>query len=167
MIVFDLHCAPHGHRFEGWFGSSDDFASQQQRGLVTCPACGSGDVSKAVMAPNLGRKGNQLPEMRPGSRAGTAAAPAVAPAVTNAAPPLPPEAAELLRAIATAQAEALKTSRWVGDAFAESARAIHYGEQDAEPIHGKARAEEVRDLLEEGVEIAPILFPVASPDQAN
>jgi len=26
MIVFDLLCGE-GHRFEGWFGSADDFAS--------------------------------------------------------------------------------------------------------------------------------------------
>ena len=34
MIVFDLSCSQ-GHRFEGWFGSSEDYASQQERGLVS------------------------------------------------------------------------------------------------------------------------------------
>ena len=165
MIVFDLQCGAHGHRFEGWFASSDDFARQQARGLVSCPVCGSVDVAKAVMAPNLGRKSNQLPEVRKAAQ--PAVASAAQPAVGNARAPLSPEAVETLRAIATAQAEALKSSRWVGEDFADKARAIHYGEQDAEAIHGQARPEEVRDLLDEGVEIAPILFPVVPPDEAN
>jgi hypothetical protein len=161
MIVFDLQCGPHGHKFEGWFASSADFARQQERGLVSCPTCASVEVFKAVMAPNVGRKGNQMSEPRK-----TPPPPAAAPAMTSP-PPLPPEAVEVLRAIVTAQAEALKSSRWVGGDFAETARAIHYGEQDAEPIHGQARPEEVRELLEDGVQIAPILFPVIPPEQTN
>ena len=46
MIVFDLSCDV-GHRFEGWFGSSGDYAKQCELGLVTCPQCGSGAVDKA------------------------------------------------------------------------------------------------------------------------
>lgn len=57
MIVFDLSC-DQGHRFEAWFGSSADYEAQQARGLVTCPACDSTSVSKAVMAPAVGAKGN-------------------------------------------------------------------------------------------------------------
>lgn len=160
MIVFDLECRDHGHRFEGWFGSSDDFASQQARGLVTCPVCQSADVGKAVMAPNVGRKGNQLAP-RP-------AAPVEAPQpVTNAGPPIPPEAVAMFRAIAEAQAEAIKSSRWVGEKFAEEARAIHYGDKEAEPIHGQASPAEARELVEEGIELAPILFPIVPPGEAN
>ena len=59
MIVFDLHC-DEGHVFEGWFGSSEDFASQKERGLVSCPECGSMVVGKAPMAPAVPRKGNQI-----------------------------------------------------------------------------------------------------------
>ena len=47
MIVFDLKCAPQGHVFEGWFGSGADYDSQQARGLVSCPICGSLEVAKA------------------------------------------------------------------------------------------------------------------------
>ena len=63
MIVFDLECsggfAGGAHRFEGWFKSSDDFVSQQSRGLIACPHCGSAEIAKAPMAPRLSRKGNQ------------------------------------------------------------------------------------------------------------
>lgn len=160
MIVFDLECRSGGHRFEGWFGSSEDFASQQERGLVCCPVCHSSDVGKAVMAPNLGRKGNQIAEVR--SKAGTPPQP-----MTNSGPEIPPEAVAMIRAIAEAQAEAIKSSRWVGESFAKEARAIHYGDKDPEPIHGQASIDEARDLYEEGIAVAPILFPVIPPDQAN
>jgi hypothetical protein len=157
MIVFDLLCHRGDHRFEGWFGSSDDFADQQARGLVICPVCNSADVTRAISAPNLGRKGNQI--------AATISAP---PAPAQQAPvPLPPEAVAVLKTIARIQAEALKSSTWVGDRFADKARAMHYGEQDAAPIHGQATPEEASALIEEGVEIAPILFPVAPPGKTN
>lgn len=160
MIVYDLQCQSHGHRFEGWFASSADYDDQQARGLVSCPVCGSADVAKAVMAPNLARKGNQR------AAAPAPAAPAMpAPAQTNL--PLPPEAVAALKAIVKIQAEALKSSTWVGQDFAENARAMHYGEKDQAPIHGQASPEEARALVEEGVEIAPILFPIAPPGTAN
>lgn len=162
MIVFDLECRAGGHRFEGWFSSSDDYARQQERGLVTCPSCGSGDVGKAVMAPNVGRKGNQAVTARVAEPAAPEAA-----AVTNAAPPIPPEAVAMLQAIAEKQAEVLKKSRWVGKGFAETARAIHYGETEPELVHGQATPKEAQELIEEGVGIAPVLFPIVPPGEAN
>ena len=161
MIVFDLECRTGGHRFEGWFGSSDDFAMQQERGFVSCPECGSADVIKAPMAPKLARKSNQLPS------APIAVPPAPAATGPMAKGPMPPEAAEMMRALATIQAEALKQSRWVGESFAEQSRAMHYGERDAEAIHGQATLEEAKALHEEGIEVAPLLFPVAPPGEAN
>lgn len=154
MIVYDLECRPLGHRFEGWFGSSDDFAGQQQRGLVTCPHCGASDIVKAVMAPAVGRKGNQA--------AGTPAA--KTPAAGFA---LPPEARQVMEALAALQSEALKGSRWVGENFAEKSRAMHYGEADAEAIHGRASLEEAKELIEEGIAVMPLPFPVVPPEQAN
>lgn len=155
MIVFDLECRAGGHRFEGWFGSSDDFANQQKRGLVTCPECGSPDIGKSVMAPNVGKKGNH----------GGNSLPVRSEAVSNSA--LPPEAAAMMQKLAKMQAEALKDSRWVGEKFAEDARAMHYGERDMESIHGQATLEEAQDLLEEGIGVAPLPFPVAPPDKTN
>lgn len=175
MIVFDLECRDGGHRFEGWFGSSDDFAQQQARGLLTCPTCGSGDVGKAVMAPHVGRKGNQLPARVPTDKGAAVAAVPSSPAVAaGASAPqvmagggLPAEAVAMFKALATLQAEALKSSKWVGDSFADDARAMHYGEKDVEAIHGQATPEQARDLIEEGIEIAPVLFPIAPPGETN
>jgi len=154
MIVFDLSCAE-GHRFEGWFGSSADYEGQRDGGLLACPFCGSGDVGKAPMAPAVPAKGNSRAESLP-----AAAAPQQAMANT----PLPPQ---VLAALAKAQAEALKHSTWVGDKFAEETRKMHYGERDEAPIHGQASLAEAKALIEEGVPVAPLPFPVAPPDKLN
>lgn len=160
MIVFDLECRTGGHRFEGWFSSSQDFAAQQQRGLVCCPQCGASDVIKAVMAPNLGRKGNQLvPAPKP--------QPSQAAATPHAGGKLPPEALKVMQALATMQAEALRESRWVGQGFAEQSRKMHYGEAEVETIHGQATPREAEELIEEGIAVLPLPFPVASPDDLN
>lgn len=164
MIVFDLECRVAGHRFEGWFGSSADFERQAHDGLLVCPVCGAADVAKAAMAPAVGRKGNQITATPPAPRHAPAAVPA---SMTNAIPALPPEAAAMLRAIAQVQAEAIKASTWVGDKFADQARAMHYGETDARMIHGQTTPDEARELLDEGVPVAPLLIPVIPPDKAN
>ena len=157
MIVFDLSCDA-GHRFEGWFGSSDDFAQQREGGKLGCPVCGSTAVDKAPMAPAVGRKGNQL-----APKAALASGP-VAP-VANA--PMPPEVAQAMAKLAEAQAKALKDSTWVGRKFAEESRAMHYGEQAHAAIHGEASPEEAKALLDEGIPVAPLPFPVAPPDKLN
>lgn len=158
MIVYDLQCRPGEHRFEGWFKSSEDFEQQQKRGLLACPACGSVAIHKAVQAPRLARKTSQLPSLE--RQAPTPQAP-----VANA--PLPPQALELVNRLAQLQSEALKSSRYVGGKFAEDARAMHYGEREHEVIHGQASPEEARELVEEGIAITPLPFPVVPPEQAN
>lgn len=155
MIVFDL-CCPDGHRFEGWFGSSEDFAGQQARGLVSCPHCGSSDIAKAPMAPAVPKKGNRQ-----------AAVPEQKGAIPVAGGSPPPEVAAALAKLAQIQVEALKTSKWVGDSFAEQSRAMHYGEREAETIHGKATPKQAQELAEEGIPVAPLPFPVAPPDELN
>ena len=150
MIVYDL-CCEEGHRSEGWFGSSDDYARQRERGLVICPQCGSGAMDKAPMAPAVPRKGNRQSEAKQPLAGGT----------------MPPEAAAMLGKLAEMQAKALKSSTWVGEKFPERSRAIHYGEREAEAIHGRASADEAHALIEEGIAIAPLLFPVAPPEELN
>jgi hypothetical protein len=152
MIVFDL-CCPEGHRFEGWFASGDEFAAQNAGGLVECPTCGSPEVAKAPMAPAVPKKGNQLTEKMP--------------KVPLAGGKVPTEMVEALNKLAEAQAKALESSKWVGDDFAEQSRAMHYGERDAETIHGRATPREAKALLEEGVPVAPLPFPVAAPGDLN
>jgi hypothetical protein len=162
MIVFDLSCA-NGHRFEGWFGSSEEFSGQRESGMLCCPECGSPDVAKAPMAPAVGRKGSQRAARPRAPKASAAAAPGKA--LSNA--PMPPEVAQALAKLAQAQEKALKHSKWVGRDFANQSRAMHYGERDHAAIHGEASAQEAKELLEEGVPVAPLPFPVAPPEKLN
>jgi hypothetical protein len=155
MIVFDLSCAQ-GHRFEGWFGSSADFEDQAARGLLACPSCGSAAVGKAPMAPAVPAKGNSRQEVL---------APEAARPLANT--PMPLEMQKALAALAKAQAETLRNSTWVGDKFAEETRKMHYGERDEAPIHGQASIAEAKALIEEGVPVAPLPFPVAPPEKLN
>ncbi len=160
MIVFDLSCHD-GHRFEGWFGSSADYEDQRTRGLLACPSCGSREVSKAPMAPAVPAKGNSRQEVLP------PAAPVQVPNQVMANAPMPARVQKALAALAKAQAEAIKSSTWVGDKFAEETRKMHYGERDEAPIHGQASLAEAKALIEEGVPVAPLPFPVAPPEKLN
>jgi hypothetical protein len=151
MIVFDLSCAE-GHRSEGWFASSAAFADQRQRGLVTCPQCGSAEMDKAPMAPAVPAKGNSQ------------AAPTAKAAMTGE---LPRDIAKAMQALARAQAKALEGSTWVGERFAEESRAMHYGDRDPAVIHGQASRDDAASLAEEGIAVTPLPFPVAPPDELN
>lgn len=158
MIVFDLKCRAHGHVFEAWFGSSADYEDQAARGLLMCPMCGDPDISKALMAPAVAAKGNQRSAER---------APAATPTAPVALAGDETRMREIIQSLAEAQAKVLEDSTWVGRSFAEQARAMHYGEKDRESIHGEVAPEEARALLSEGVEVAPLLFPVIPPEAKN
>lgn len=158
MIVFDLACADGRHVFEAWFGSTADYEDQRARNLLSCPICGSADIDKAVMAPRIGAKGN-----RPAAPA--EGGPAAVPMASGAASAAAMKA--MLQALAQAQAKALEGSEFVGKRFAEEARAIHLGEIEQRPIHGQATAEQAKSLIEDGIPVAPLPFPVRPPGQDN
>ncbi len=140
MIVFDLRCA-NGHVFEAWFGSSGDYEGQKARGLIACAVCESGEVEKAVMAPAVAAKGNRA---------------AAAPKPHAAA--MPDKAKAMLALLGEMQAKVESSCDYVGDRFAEEARAIHLGEADARGIYGEATPAEAVALREEGIEVAPLPF---------
>ncbi|MCM2475178.1 DUF1178 family protein [Rhizobium sp. CG5] len=140
MIRYALTC-DNGHAFEGWFAKSDDFDSQKAMGFLTCPSCGSVDVGKSLMAPSVatGRQKDVIHAL------------AIEQAQKNAI-------AKMKQAIASIKAN----SEDVGERFPEEARKIHYGEADARGIIGQASPSEVKALVDEGIDIAPI--PVLPDD---
>ena len=138
MIVFDLDCSVSGDRFEAWFRSNADFEKQLEQGQVQCPVCQSSRVAKAPMAPRVPRRGDSGPEVR-----------------------------DVVEQLASLQAELLKDSRWVGDKFTDTARAMHHGEIKASLVHGQATAEQAQSLVEDGVPIAQLPLPVVPPNQVN
>ncbi len=142
MIVFDLKCGG-GHVFEAWFGSSAAYEEQRAAGQVRCPFCDSDDIAKALMTPAIGGKGNRKPDTSPD----------IIKAVLNR--------------LAARQADVLKSSEWVGTAFAERARAMHLGEEKQATIHGQASLAEAKALVDDGIPIAPLPLPIAPPEKLN
>jgi hypothetical protein len=155
MIVFDLLCSA-GHRFEGWFGSAEDFASQRERGLLSCPSCGKAEVQRVPSAARV-NFGAQPPKP--------------APQPGHPAPVKTPEM-EGKDPFAIAQMlysrmldELLTKSEDVGRKFPEEARKIFYEEAPARPIRGQATDEEHDALIEEGIPVAR--FPVPRSEDLN
>ncbi len=141
MIRYALKC-DHDHPFEAWFGSSDAYDDQAERGLVECPFCASSAVSKQIMAPAV---------------AGTKK--------RNPAPDLAKVQTMMMQAAREVRSHVEKNFDYVGDTFAREARAIHDGETEKREIYGEATAAEVRALKEDGVPCAAL--PPAPPDPAK
>jgi hypothetical protein len=144
MIVYELRCAT-GHGFEAWFRNADTYDQQHADHQITCPVCGDHDVSKAPMAPRIAKSSKSEPD---------------APAPQQANQPTAEMANEQLRLVMTKIAELNKhiaeTSDYVGKAFAEEARKIHYGEAEHREIYGEASADEAAELREEGIAVTAI-----------
>lgn len=142
MIKYSLSCDS-AHPFEGWFSESADFDRQVAQRLLLCPVCNSASISKTLMAPSVStarRKEEKQAMVMDLARQ------------------------EAISKIKEAVAAIKANAEDVGAKFPEEARKIHYGEADARGIIGQASLSEVHDLLEEGIEIAPL--PVL-PEDAN
>ena len=162
MIRYSLVCE-RKHDFEVWFKNSADYDKQAKRGLVSCPACGSAKVEKALMAPSLERgkkKGAKAPmaEVEP-----PAAAPAPSEEKTSVAM-VSPQEKEFRAKLKELRDHLTKNAENVGGKFPEEARKMHYGEKEHRSIYGEASPQEAKELLDEGVELHPL--PVL-PDERN
>jgi hypothetical protein len=155
MIRYALKCGE-GHSFESWFQSADAYDELARKRLVSCAVCGTSDVNKALMAPRVtSAEGDGEAPQRPAP-----AAPSPSAERPLSAPSHPAE--QMLRAL---RDHLKKNSTYVGGRFAQEARAMHLGEAEERPIHGEARPEEARALIEEGVPVAPL--PILPPDKRN
>lgn len=152
MIVFDLLCSE-GHRFEGWFGSREEFASQRKRGLLSCPKCGSASIERVPSA----------------ARLNTGAEPVRAPAPQPAQqdPQLAGRDPLALAQILYSRLldEILTKTEDVGSEFPAEARRIHYDQAPVRPIRGGATEEEHDALVDEGIPVAR--FPVPPTRRLN
>ncbi|HEY2752417.1 DUF1178 family protein [Phenylobacterium sp.] len=142
MIRYALLCEQE-HDFEGWFGASADFDDQQARGLVECPVCGSKAVRKAIMAPALVGTKRTSRDLQAQAQNRTM----------------------MMEAMGRIRRHVEENFDDVGDAFASEARAIHEGRSEDRGIYGQASPAEVRDLLEDGVPVAPL--PPEPPKKAK
>ena len=165
MIRYSLICE-RKHEFEIWFKNSADFDKQSKRGLVSCPACDSNKVEKALMAPSLGR----------GSRKGVTSAPpepvaAPAPAETPAAVAdtspvamISSQQREFRTKLKELRDHLVKNADNVGTKFPDEARKMHYGEIEHRSIYGEASPQDAKELHDEGIEFHPL--PVL-PEERN
>lgn len=128
MIRYSLRCAK-GHTFESWFQSAASFDTLTARKALTCIECGTAEVEKSLMAPS----------------------------VATAAPLREPEG-EREAAMAALRRHVEEHSDYVGLNFVTEARRMHAGELPERAIHGEARLDEARALIEEGVPVAPLPF---------
>jgi len=142
LKVFDLQCEQN-HVFEGWFGSADNYESQQARGLLSCPVCNSHQVSKKLSAPRL-----NVSHIK---------------AQAQAAQPSAAKTAPDAGRVAQMQAEALRHIRRmirntenVGVRFADEARRMHEGEVEERAIRGTATPQEREELARDGIGVMPI-----------
>lgn len=182
MKVLDLACA-HGHGFEGWFASEDDFQSQLVKGLVQCPICDNANITKKLSAPRLNLSGAKEPvsqEAKQVAQASSNATNSIAvsandtPAAgqngvektgqdSGAETPLHAlmRNPEFQAAYMQMAKEVLAKTEDVGDDFAREARKIHYGESKQRGIRGQASQDETMELLDEGIEVMPLPLPRA------
>jgi hypothetical protein len=140
MIVFDLGCN-NDHRFEGWFSSSGEFERQQKEELLSCPLCGSQQISRLLTAArvNTGRS-EALPPQKEGRTAAQYA---------NF------DADRMLKLIS----HIVENTEDVGRAFPEEARKIHYKESPERHIRGTASPKQVDALRDEGIDVVALPVP--------
>jgi hypothetical protein len=166
MMRYALVCE-RKHTFESWFANSAAFDKQLKRGLVTCPVCGSEEVEKAIMAPQIARTERQTGRKKKREEA-PADAPesATTPSAEDKAPVamMSPQELEFRTKLKELREHVTKNADYVGPKFPEEARKMHYGETEHRSIYGEASPQEAKDLHEEGIEFHPL--PIL-PDERN
>ena len=165
MIRYALVCEGR-HEFEVWFNNSADYDKQKKRGLVTCPACGSKKVDKAIMAPAISRSSRSQARSARGATEVTNESVSV-PAPSEPSAPvamISPQEREFRQKLKELRDHLTKNADNVGQKFPEEARKMHYGEIEHRSIYGEASPQEAKDLHDEGIEFHPL--PVL-PDERN
>jgi hypothetical protein len=138
VIVLNLKCDL-GHRFEGWFGSAEKFASQREAHEVACPICGSVEVERAPCAPAIARSQVTAPSASSDDKK--------------------------LREALQQVRQWVQRAENVGQRFPEEARRMHYGETEKRDIRGTASISDMVRLSEEGINVLPV--PAALAEEGH
>lgn len=131
VIRYTLTC-DQDHHFDSWFQSSDAFDALAKAGHLSCAACGSPSVTRALMAPTVAKPSS---------------------GDTLSAPASNEEAA-----MATLRKHVEENSDYVGSKFAQEARKMHDGDAPERAIYGEASLTDAKKLVEDGVPVAPLPF---------
>jgi len=161
MILYSLRCHK-DHLFETWFRDSAAYDKQLKAAVIECPVCGSHEVEKAIMAPRVSKaagRARSRQEQAAASPTPDSQVPAAKPAISGATTKAMREAEQSVkvrRALQELRRQVEENFDYVGPAFAEEARKIHYGESDERPIYGETSEDEAEALEEEGVGVSRI-----------
>ncbi len=143
MILFRLKCS-RDHEFEAWFRSSASYNEQLAHGDIDCPVCGDKHVGKAPMAPRLSSN-SALAKKHPTDKGSEQRAREVA--------------RQILEATGKIRQAVEENFEYVGEDFADEARAIHYGDSEQRDIYGEATEKEAVDLDDEGIAVSRVPGP--------
>ena len=130
MIKYSLIC-DNDHVFEAWFSDSESFEKQNKKNLISCLTCSSSKIKKDIMAPRISsgkQKTNRLNQKK--------------------------DKIEMILNKVRKHVES--NFDYVGDKFADEARAIHYGEKEEREIYGETSIDDAVELIEEGINVEPL-----------
>ncbi len=130
MIKYNLECEC-GHKFESWFSTSTEYDSLKRKKLLNCIHCGSLEVNKTLMTPNVSGKSNKIEKNIKLEKA-------------------------VRKELVKFRKYIEKNCKDVGNNFSQEARSLHYDKNTSKGIYGKATEEETKELLEEGIEVSSI-----------
>lgn len=139
MIKYSLRCES-DHVFEAWFSDSEGFEKQNKKNLISCLTCSSTKIKKDIMAPRISsrkQKTNRLNQKK--------------------------DKVEMILNKVRKHVES--NFDYVGDKFADEARAIHYGEKEEREIYGETSIDDAVELIEEGINVEPL--PGINPKLKN
>ena len=130
MIKYSIRCES-DHVFEAWFSDSESFEKQNKKNLISCLTCSSTKIKKDIMAPRISsgkQKTNRLNQKK--------------------------DKVEMILNKVRKHVES--NFDYVGDKFADEARAIHYGEKEEREIYGETSIDDAVELIEEGINVEPL-----------
>ena len=129
MIKYKLLCKNCSKDFDSWFASSKEFEKLKKSKFINCPNCSSFKIEKSLMAPSIINNKKESKNLNYKKHL------------------------EIKNKLKEYKNFIKNNFEYVGENFAYEARSIHYkNKKNKKGIYGKASIDEVKELLEEGIE---------------
>jgi hypothetical protein len=134
MIKYKLICKDCSISFDSWFSSSKEYEKLKKKKFLNCHICNSLNIEKTLMSPSIFRLENDTKTENQNKKK-----------------------REIKKKISDYQKFIEKNFDYVGENFAYEARSIHYkNKKTSKGIYGTATKEDLRELIEEGIEAEAI-----------
>ena len=147
MIKYQLNCN-NEHQFDGWFPNIAEFERQQEKKLLICPLCDSNQVDRSIMSPGIGKPKSKS-KTKTTSKSQSDKEEFYKAQFTDDTMIPASQAKNILRKI---RKKIVTEFDNVGDRFVKEYRKHEKGERD-DKFYGVPSKEEVKELLEEGVDL--------------